>query len=152
MTAPYTAYRFTACHVLPSFARQRPLLRDFLTDLQKIVAFFLFPPCPSNGVLIPLVVQGEIVRKNVWYSCTSVLERERSTFVSDRKVPLPPHFRRCQPFTDVSNQFVPEERAVGCLAAFRYLNFPSFSHVLSTSATALWISLSSHLFPPSPRC
>ena len=38
---------------------------------------------------------------------------------------------------DVCSQFVPEERAVGCLATFRYLNFPSFSHVFSTAATAL---------------
>jgi hypothetical protein len=78
MIVPYTAYRFTACHVLPSFARQRPLLPDFMTYLQKITAFFCCCLCPSNGVLIPLIVQGEIVRKNVWMcSCTSVLERER---------------------------------------------------------------------------
>jgi hypothetical protein len=77
-------------------------------------------------------------------------ERERSTFVSGRMVPPPPYFCRYQPFTDVSNQCVSEERAVGCLATFRYINFPSFSHVLSTRATAFWISLSSHLSPPPP--
>jgi len=53
---------------------------------------------------------------------------------------LPPVYRRLQS--------VPEERAVGWLVTFRYSNFPSFSRVLSTTASALWIYLSSRLLPP----
>jgi hypothetical protein len=64
-----------------------PHVRDvcFVTSWQICKSYFFlleggggFPPCSSIGFLIPLIVQGEIVRKNVWRcSCTSVLERER---------------------------------------------------------------------------
>jgi len=64
MIGLYIACRCTVFTVLLSFARQRRLLRDFMTDLQKITAFIWFPPYPSNGFIMPLIVQGEIVRKN----------------------------------------------------------------------------------------